>query len=301
MNITILGCHSATPRSNYHTTSQLIELKNNLFLVDCGEGTQVRLREEKVKFSRIKNIFISHLHGDHFYGLIGLINTFKLLGRTVDLNIYGPKGIKEIIMLQIKLSNSWTNFKLFFNELSSFKSELIYQDSIVEVTTIPLNHRVYTNGFLFKKKEGLRKIDFDKVKKFNIPTCDFENLKNGKDFIDVNNKKIKNSNLTFMPDKSFSYAFCSDTAFYPKILNQIKNVDLLYHESTFLNEHKELASKTLHSTAEQAAKIASLANVGKLILGHFSTRYKDKQIFIQEAKIQFENVVLAEQGQTYKF
>ena len=175
MNITILGCHSATPRSNYHTTSQLIELKNHLFLVDCGEGTQVRLREEKVKFSRIKNIFISHLHGDHFYGLIGLINTFKLLGRTVDLNIYGPKGIKEIIMLQIKLSNSWTNFKLFFNELNSSKPELIYQDSIVEVTTIPLNHRVYTNGFLFKEKEGLRKIDFDKVKEFNIPSCDYEN------------------------------------------------------------------------------------------------------------------------------
>ena len=300
MNIKILGCHSATPRSNFHTTSQLVELKNHLFLIDCGEGTQVRLREEKVKFSRIKNIFISHLHGDHFYGLIGLINTFKLLGRNVDLNIYGPKGIKEVIMLQIKLSNSWTNFKLFFHELNSSKPELIFEDSIVRVNTIPLNHRVYTNGFHFQEKEGFRKINFDKVKKLKIPICDYENLKNGKDFINEENKKIKNIDLTLPPDKSLSYAFCSDTAFYPQIVNQIKNVDLLYHESTFLNEHKELASKTLHSTAEQAAKIASLANVGQLMLGHFSTRYKNKLLFIEEAKSRFENVVLAKEGETYK-
>jgi len=298
MNIKILGCHSATPRSNSHTTSQLIELKNHLFLIDCGEGTQVRLREEKIKFSRIKNIFISHLHGDHFYGLIGLINTFKLLGRSVDLNIFGPKGIREVIMLQIKLSNSWTNFKLFFHELNNSNSEIIYEDSVVTVSTIPLKHRVYTNGFLFQEKEGLRKINIDKVNKLNIPTCEYENLKNGKDIIN-DDIKIKNIDLTFPPDKPLSYAFCSDTAFYPQIVKQIKNVDLLYHESTFLNEHKKLASKTLHSTAEQAAEIASLANVGKLLLGHFSTRYKNKLLFIEEANTQFENVDLAKEGETY--
>ena len=300
MNIKILGCHSATPRGNFHTTSQLVELKNHLFLIDCGENTQVRLREEKVKFSRIKNIFISHLHGDHFYGLIGLINTFNLLGRSIDLNIYGPIGIKDIIMLQIKLSNSWTKYKLFFYELDNSQPELIYEDSLVKVNTIPLNHRVYTNGFLFEQKQGLRKINTETVNKFNVPEYEYQNLKKGKDFINEQKIKIKNIDLTLDPDKPIRYAFCSDTSYYPKIANQIKNIDLLYHESTFLNEHKDLALKTLHSTAEQAAKIAALAKVGKLLLGHFSTRYKDKSSFLNEARLQFKNTYLAEEGETYK-
>jgi len=272
-----------------------------MFLIDCGEGTQVRLREEKIKFSRIKNIFISHLHGDHFYGLIGLINTFKLLGRSVDLNIYGPRGIKEVINLQLKLSNSWTNFKLFFHELNNSKPELVFEDSIVKVNTIPLNHRVYTNGFFFQEKVGLRKIKTEKVKHYNVPICDYENLKKGKDFINEKGHTIKNIDLTLPPKKPFSYAFCSDTVFNPRMVSQIKNVDLLYHESTFLNEHKDLASKTLHSTAEQAGKIASLSNAGKLMLGHFSTRYRDEKMFIEEAKKQFDNVFLAKEGETYKF
>jgi len=301
MNITILGCHSATPRSSFHTTSQLVELKKHMFLIDCGEGTQVRLREEKIKFSRIKNIFISHLHGDHFYGLIGLINTFKLLGRSVELNIYGPRGIKEVIKLQLKLSNSWTDFKLFFHELSNSKPELVFEDSIVKVNTIPLIHRVYTNGFLFQEKEGLRKIQTEKVKRYNVPICDYQNLKNGKDFINKKGETIKNIELTLPPKKPFTYAFCSDTVFNPQMISQIKNVDLLYHESTFLNEHKDLAFKTLHSTAEQAGKIASLSNAGKLMLGHFSTRYRNKKLFIEEANKQFDNVFLAKEGETYKF
>ena len=300
MNVKILGCHAATPRSNSHTTSQIVELKNHMFLIDCGEGTQIKLREEKIKFSRIKNIFISHLHGDHFYGLIGLISTFKLLGRSVDLNIYGTKGIKEVITLQLKLSKSWTDYKIFFHELNNSKSELIFEDSIVKVTTIPLNHRVYTNGFLFHEKVGLRKINSKTVKKHNVPTCDYENLKNGKDFVNDKNQIIKNIHLTLLQDKPSSYAFCSDTAFHPEIISQIKNVDLLYHESTFLNQHKDLASKTLHSTAEQAGKIASLANVGRLVLGHFSTRYRDKSFFLEEAKIHFDNVILAKEGETFK-
>jgi len=299
MNVTILGCHSATPRSNYHTTSQIIEQKNNMFLVDCGEGTQVRLREEKIKFSRIKNIFISHLHGDHFYGLIGLINSFKLLGRSLDLNIFGPKGIKEIITLQLKLSGSWTNYKLFFHELNNTKSEIVYENSTIKVETIPLKHRIYTNGFLFKEKTGLRRINIDNVKKYNIPDCDLSNLRNGKDFSDINGFIIKNDVLTLSPKKPLTYAFCSDTAYYPSIIDQIKNVDLLYHESTFLNTHKKLAIKTLHSTAEQAGKIASLAKVSKLMLGHFSTRYKDKNQFLEQAKKEFDNVVLAIQGKKY--
>ena len=168
MNLKILGCHSATPNENKHTTSQLLYVKGNVFLIDCGEGTQIQLRKSKVKFSRIQHIFISHIHGDHFYGLIGLISTFRLLGRTSDLNVYGPKGIKEIITLQLKLANSWTNYNLFFHELESKTSHIIFENEDLLVTTIPLDHRVYTNGFLFREKPGQRRLDIQKIKDFNI-------------------------------------------------------------------------------------------------------------------------------------
>ena len=163
MELTILGCHSATPLENTHTTSQVLEVKEHLFLIDCGEGTQVQLRKRKIKFSRIKHIFISHLHGDHFYGLVGIISTFRLLGRFADLHIYGPKGIKEIITLQLKLAKSWTNFDLFFHELESTESQMIYEDDSLTVSTIPLDHRVYTNGYLFAEKTGLRRLDKNKI------------------------------------------------------------------------------------------------------------------------------------------
>tara|TARA_B100000686_G_scaffold355351_1_gene473243 strand:- start:23702 stop:24607 length:906 start_codon:yes stop_codon:yes gene_type:complete len=301
MNLTILGCHSATPKNNTHTTSQLVQFKGNLFLVDCGEGTQVRLREKKVKFSRIKNIFISHLHGDHFYGLIGLIGTFRLMGRNTDLNIYGPKGIKELINIQLKLSKSRVDFGLYFHELTKSVPEIIFEDQNVKVSTIPLKHRIYTNGFLFEEKKPLRKLNYEILKKNNIPVYEFKNIKNGKDYINQKGEVVDNELITLTPKKPFKYAFCSDTGFYTKITNQIKNVNLLYHESTFLNEHYSLAKKTYHSTAEQAAKIASLANVEILMLGHFSTRYRDKSKFLEEAKNEFKNVILANEGETYNF
>lgn len=301
MKLTILGCFSATPRNNAQTTAQILEVKGDVFLIDCGEGTQIQLRKMGIKFNRIKNIFISHLHGDHFFGLIGLISTFRLLGRTSDLNIYGPKGIKEIILTQLKHGKSWTDYNLIFHELVLKKSELIFENDKLTISTIPLDHRIYTNGFFFKEKIGLRRINKSAVDLYSIDYSYYENLKNGKDFINEKGQTIKNSDLTLPPKKPFSYAFCSDTVFNPQMVNQIKNVDLLYHESTFLNEHKDLATKTLHSTAEQAGKIASLSNVGKLMLGHFSTRYRDKKMFIQEANKQFDNVFLAKEGETYKF
>ena len=299
MKLNILGCHSATPLVNANTTSQVLEVKNHLFLIDCGEGTQIQLRNKKIKFSRIKHIFISHLHGDHFYGLVGLISTFRLLGRTADLHIYGPKGIKEIITLQLKLANSWTNYDLFFHELENNDSELIFEDDFLTVRTIPLNHRVYTNGFLFEEKLGLRRLDKYQIKKHNIPNYYFQNLKLGKDVVLEEGKILKNESITHEPQAVKRYAFCSDTVYNESIVPLIEGVDLLYHESTFLDAQENLAKKTMHSTAAQAAKIARLAKVKKLILGHYSSRYRDKNQFLEQASQFFDAVELTSDGEIF--
>mgnify|MGYP000144434673 CR=1 FL=1 len=299
IKLTILGCHSATPRKDAHPTSQVLEIKERKFLIDCGEGTQVLLRKHKVQFSKIKHIFISHLHGDHFYGLIGLISTFGLHNRENDLHIYGPKGIKEVIVLQLKLAKAWTKYNLIFHELTSDKSELIFEDKKVEVYTIPLDHRVYTNGFLFKEKIGEHKLNMDAISlNTEIQICDYHNLKRGKDFIsEEGNATIPNSKLTFPPRKPLSYAFCSDTAYKPDIIPIIESVDLLYHESTFLEDKIHLTEKTKHSTAKQAAIIARDAKVNHLILGHYSSRYDSTEAFREEAKTVFgKTISLAETG-----
>ena len=273
-----------------------------MFLIDCGEGTQVELRRNKIKFSRIKHIFISHLHGDHCFGLVGLISTFRLLGRDTDLHIYAPKGLKEVITLQLKLSDSWTNYNLYFHELTSKDSELIYEDDKVEVHTIPLDHRVYTNGFLFKEKIGERKLDMNAVLNHNIDVAYYRKLKQGFDVEDNNGNLIKNETVTKPPLKPKSYAFCSDTAYNESILPIIKNVDVLYHESTFLEKNEQLAEPTKHSTAKQAASIAKQANAGTLILGHYSTRYDDLSLFKQEAsEIYSETIKLAKDGKQFNF
>lgn len=301
MKITILGCYAATPRTLTNPTSQVLEIKNRLFLIDCGEGTQVQLRKNKLKFSKINHVFISHLHGDHFFGLIGLISTFALLGRTTDLHVYGPKGIKEIIDLQLKLSNSWTNYKLLFHELTSKESEVIYEDEKVTVTTIPLKHRVYTNGFLFQEKIGERKLNLNVVQDFEIEKCYYQNIKNGKDITLKDGRVISNGKLTTDPDSALSYAFCSDTKYSEDIIPLIKNVTVLYHESTFLDSEESLASKTMHSTAKEAATIALKANVEQLILGHYSTRYESIDLFKKQAEMIFKNVLLADDGKSFEF
>lgn len=299
MQLTILGCHSATPRENKHTTSQLLEVKGHLFLIDCGEGTQIQLRKTKVKFSRIQHIFISHLHGDHFYGLIGLISTFRLLGRTSPLTIYGPIGIKEIITLQLKHAKSWTNYPLLFHELSSKTSEVIFEDKSIRIETLPLDHRIYTNGFLFSTVTTKRKINANKLTPFNLKPFQFQQLQEGESIILDDGKVLENEVYTIDPEGSKSYAYCSDTAYFESLIPLIKEVDLLYHESTFIEINSELAKKTKHSTALQAATIANKAMVKKLILGHFSNRYPDKKIFIEEASKVYENVILAEDLKTF--
>ena len=301
MKLTILGCYSATPRTNTNPTSQVLDIQNHLFLIDCGEGTQVELRRNKIKFARIKHIFISHLHGDHFFGLVGLISTFRLLTREADLHIYGPKGLKDIITLQMKLTESWTNYQLIFHELTSKDSQCIFEDDKVEVHTIPLNHRVYTNGFLFKEKENERKLNVTAAENEHINVAYFRKLKQGFDVLNEEGKLIKNELVTSDGKKPLSYAFCSDTMYDEAIIPIIKKVDVLYHESTFLDKNKKLAEPTKHSTAKQAATIAKKANVKRLILGHYSTRYNGINEFKVEANTVFDNVELAEDGKVFEF
>jgi len=301
MKLTVLGCYAATPRSLNNPTAQVLEIKNHLFLIDCGEGTQVQLRKSKIKFSRINHILISHLHGDHFFGLPGLISTLRLLGRTNELHVYGPHGIKEAITLLLKLGDSWTNYPLIFHELTSTEPEIIFEDAKVSISTIPLDHRIYTNGFLFREQLSERKLNIAAVAKYKIDKCYYQNIKNGKDIVLEDNHIVPNALLTFDPPQPKSYAFCSDTAFSRKIVPWIKNVDVLYHEATFLETEKKLAPKTKHATAKEAAAIAEEANVGLLILGHFSTRYDSLDLFRQEAKTIFPNVELADDGKEFDF
>lgn len=301
MKLTILGCHSATPSLNANPTSQVLEIKNNMFLIDCGEGTQVELRRNKVKFSRIKHIFISHLHGDHYLGLTGLVSTFGLLTRETELHIYAPKGLKEVVTLQMKLSDTWTSYRLIFHELSSKSSELIYEDDKVEVYTIPLKHRIYTNGFLFKEKENERKLDINLVNEANINRAYFRKLKQGFDVENEDGVLISNEKVTRDPIPAKSYAFCSDTIYNEDIIPIIKDVTVLYHESTFLDKNESLCIRTKHSTAKQAAAIAKKANVETLILGHYSTRYNGYDEFKLEAQTVFKNVLLAKDGKSFEF
>lgn len=301
MKLTILGCHSATPRTNTNPTSQVLEIKNHMFLIDCGEGTQVELRRHKIKFSRIKHIFISHLHGDHYFGLVGLISTFRLLTRETELHIYAPKGLKKVITLQMKLSDSWTNYPLIFHELDSKKSELIFEDDKIEVHTVPLNHRIYTNGFLFKEKPYERKLDMKAVLKANINMAYFRKLKQGANVVNEDGELIKNETVTLDPRPTKSYAYCSDTKYSEDIIPIIKEADVLYHESTFLNKNEDLCKVTKHSTAKQAATIAKKASVKTLVLGHYSTRYNGYSLFKKEAQEVFENVLLAKDGVSFEF
>jgi len=300
MKLTILGCYAATPRTLSNPTSQILEIKNQVFLIDCAEGTQVQLRKSKVKFSKINHIFISHLHGDHFYGLIGLISTFMLLNRENDLHVYGPKGIKEIILLQLRASGSYTSYNLYFHELESDQSITIFEDEKVAVKTIPLKHRIYTNGFLFQEKNIERKLNIEAVENYNIDKVYYNKIKYGGDITLEDGTIIPNSELSFDPQTAKSYAYCSDTMYHEAIIPIIENADYLYHESTFLESEAHLSEKTMHATAKQAATIALKANVKNLILGHYSTRYGSIQPFKHEAETIFPNVFLADDGKEFE-
>ena len=302
MEITTLGCHSASPRANARPSAQLLEMRGHLFLIDCGEATQIALRNANAKFARIKHIFISHLHGDHFYGLFGLISTFQLLGREAEMHIYGPKGIKEAVLLVLKLGGAYTPFPLYFHELTGNTSQLLYEDDKVTVHTIPLRHRVYTNGFLFQEKVGERRLNTDAIAQYpEIQVCDYQNIKNGKDIRLENGTTIPNAELTFEPHRPQSYAYCSDTLYFEELADSIQGARVVYHESTFLQANEELAAKTMHSTAYQAGLTARQAGAEALILGHYSSRYSDINLYKEEAEQVFKNVFLAEDGKKFVF
>lgn len=291
--LTILGFNSAIPTVNSSPTAQFLEMEERSFLIDCGEGTQVQLRKAKARFSRINHIFISHLHGDHCFGLPGLIASFRLLGRETPLHIFGPKGIKEMLETIFRITETHRGFELIYHELEGKQSEKIFEDKRVEVYTIPLNHRIYCNGYLFKEKPKDRHLNMKEISKYpEIQTCDFHNIKSGKDYVLEDGYVLKNETLTTDPSKPVSYAFCSDTRYRESIVPVIEGVDVLYHESTFLHDLKEMADYTGHSTALEAARIARKANVGKLILGHFSNRYHDLHVFTDEAREVFPNTFL---------
>jgi len=301
MKITVLGCYAATPRTLNNPTSQVLEMRNHFFLIDCGEGTQVQLRKNKIKFSKINHIFISHLHGDHSFGLIGVITTFAMLGRETDLHVYGPKGVKEMVLTQLRLSGSFTSYGLYFHELKSTESEVIFEDDKVIVKTIPLQHRIYTNGYLFQEKPKERKLNKEKVEQYGIDKCYYQNIKNGKDILLDNGELILNAELTTDPETPKSYAYCSDTIYKEDIIPIIQGVDVLYHESTFLEKDAQYTERTMHCTAKQAATIALKADDKNLILGHYSTRYGNIEPFKEEAQEIFPNVYLADDGKEFEF
>ncbi|MCO7318483.1 ribonuclease Z [Riemerella anatipestifer] len=301
VHLTILGFNSAIPTVNSSTTSQLLEVQERYFLIDCGEGAQVQLRRAKAKFSKINHIFISHLHGDHCFGLPGLIASFRLLGRETPLHIYGPKGIQEMLETIFRITETQRGFEVIYHELEGNQSVKIYEDHKVEVFTIPLNHRIYCNGYLFREKPKERHLNMEEISKYpEIETCDYHSLKKGKDFTLSDGFVLKNEVLTTPPQPSVSYAFCSDTRYLESIVPIIKGVDVLYHEATFLHDLKEMADYTGHTTALEAATIAQKAGVKKLILGHFSNRYADLNVFTDEARTVFPNTFLPKMLETIK-
>lgn len=297
--LTILGSSSALPTSYRYPTAQVLNILGRFFLIDCGEGTQIQLRRNKIGFSKIKHIFISHLHGDHYYGLIGLISTMNLMGLKNDLHIYAPSELKNLLQPLLDQIKGDMTIKLIFHPLNFKKPQIIYSDKKAEILSFPVKHSISTCGFLFNEAPKKANIKKEAIKNFNIPIAEIRNIKAGADFKTRNGDIIPNKLLTTPPPKPRSYAFCTDTAYHEPILDTIKGVDLLYHEATFLEEMKEFANKTLHSTAIDAANIARLAGVKKLILGHFSARYNNVEVFKIEAKTVFDNTEIAEEGKTY--
>ncbi len=295
----ILGSSAATPTANRNPTAQLLNIAERFFLIDCGEGTQMQMRKYKARFQSVNHIFISHLHGDHFYGLPGFLASMHLLGRKNELTIYGPKELEEIINIIHKHSDTYLNYSLKFVYTQNTSKQLIFEDEKVEVYSLPLKHRIATTGYLFKEKPLFRNIDKYKLEKMNVSFAEIHKLKQGLDAIDNHGNIIKNNELTLDPIKQRSYAFCSDTKFFEELAADIKDVDLLYHESTFLEEKADRAKQTFHSTAKQAAQMAVLANAQKLILGHFSARYGNLNEFLEEAKPVFPNTELAMEGQLF--
>jgi len=300
MKVSVLGCGSALPTTKHYLSSQVVGLRGKLYMIDCGEGSQLQFRAMKLNFQKLGHIFISHLHGDHCFGLPGLISTLGLLGRTSDLNIYAHPDAVKIFKPILDYSCKELGYNVFFNEFNPARSELLFEDRGLKVTSIPLKHRVPTAGFLFEEKSGLRHIVREMIDYYKVPVSKIKAIKEGADFVTDDGSVIENSRLTSSPDAAKKYAYCSDTAYYEKVVPLIEGADTLYHEATFSENDLKRAAETFHSSAVQAAEIARKANVKQLIIGHFSARYTDENILLQESRSVFPNTFLADEKKTFE-
>jgi len=294
--LSILGTSSALPTSKRYPTAHVLNVRERFFLIDCGEGTQIQIRKYGVKLSRINHIFISHLHGDHYFGLIGLLSTFALLGRKNDLHIFSHSELPEILKAQLEYLQSEIIFKIIWHPLNFKKPVVILDNEVVTVTSFPVKHRVSCCGFLFNEKVGQLNIIKEKIAEYRIPLRDIQFIKNGSDYIDESGTIIPNSELVFLKSKPRSFAFITDTQFLPELSEIVNGVDLLYHEATYDKRLTKRAGETYHSTAEQAGMMAKICEAGQLIIGHFSARYKDVDHLLDEAVAVFPNTIAAEEG-----
>lgn len=292
----ILGCGSALPTTRHFATSQVVNLRDKLFMIDCGEGAQMQLRKSRLKFSRLNHIFISHLHGDHCFGLMGLISTFGLLGRTAELHIHSPKGLEELLTPMLNFFCHTLAYKVIFHEFDTRQTSVVYEDRSMTVTTIPLQHRIPCCGFLFAEKARPNHIIRDMVDFYKVPVYELNRIKNGSDYVTPEGEVIANTRLTRPSDPPRKYAYCSDTIFRPEIVEQLSGVDLLFHEATFAESELARAKETYHTTAAQAARIALEAGVRQLVIGHFSARYEDESILLKEASAVFPDTILAKEN-----
>jgi ribonuclease Z len=298
--VTILGSGAAIPTQRRNPTSQYLVCNDRHILIDCGEGTQIQIRKYGVKFQRINHILISHLHGDHFFGLVGLISTMHLMGRDKNLSIYGPAELEQILRLQLEVGAAKLDFEINFVKLNGKDSGVIFEDNLIEISYFPLKHRIPTNGFVIREKVKERRLNPTKIEGSGLQFEHMHRLKKGEDILLENGKTLKNAKFTLDPHPSFSYAYCSDTAYAEKIVPYIQGVSLLYHEATFVEKDIERARATFHSTARQAAEIAKKAGVGKLLVGHLSARYDSTSDHLHEAMQVFENSEVVEDGRTYQ-
>ncbi len=295
--VTILGCNSAIPAHGRNPSSQIIQLQDNSFLIDCGEGTQMQLSKFKIKVSKISHIFISHLHGDHYFGLIGLLSSMSLMNRTQDMHIFGPALLKDIILLQCKASDTDFSFQIYFHELG--ENGLIAETNKMMISSFKVNHQIDCWGFLFKEKKNPRSIIAEKVKSYEIPSSFYEQLQKGEDYQTKKGTIIANAEVTNENEKPRTYAYCADTIYNESIIPIIKEVDLLYHETTYLKDQEDKASARFHSTTVQAGQIAKKAEVKRLIIGHYSSKYESIDSFLKETKEIFENTELGIEGACY--
>jgi len=299
-SVTVLGSSSAMPTSTRFPSAHVLNAHERFFLIDCAEGTQIQLRRMHINMSKINHIFISHLHGDHTLGLVGLISTFNLIGRKSDLHIYAHKELEKNLWDNINFFVDELNFKIVFHSIAPNKHQVIYEDRRITVESLPLKHRIPSTGFLFKEKSPLPNIRKELIEKYSLSLAEICAIKNGSDLTAADGRIIHNSDLTYNSTAPRSYAYCSDTLYRQKLAAYIKEVDLLYHEATFASEDEKLAKLTGHSTAAQAATIAYKSGAKKLIIGHFSSRYKSISPLVEEAKAIFENTVGAEDGLVFE-